>query len=169
RRRGRLVSSMLARRLRGAAEVTVGSPLSLIRRLDVPAVDAAGIPRLVHEAACRADPLWEDLLAGQDPDLEAIVHARYVHHCLSAARAARQRGRQLVLVENPEEKKIHRVARGEADRTGISMAGTVGCYIHPRVAVTQLAPGCADHILRECRDGCDPRTIAIAMSCYASD
>lgn len=58
-----LISRMLRSRLRGGVEVTADSPLSPIRGLDISRVPPAGLPKLVHDALSRQDPLWRDLLA----------------------------------------------------------------------------------------------------------
>jgi hypothetical protein len=165
-RRAWLVSRMLRNRLRGAAEVTADSPLRLIRGLDISRVPPAALPQLVHDAVCRQDPLWRDLLAGRDPSFVTMINASYVYSYLAAVRAARQQRRQVVLVENPDEEPISRHALKAGERTGISMAGTIAFYVHPRVVVTRLAPSGEFYDLRQCADGSDQHTIALAMNCY---
>jgi hypothetical protein len=166
RRRAWLISRMLRGRLRGAAAVTIDSPLSLIRGLDISRVPPAGLPQLVHDAVCRQDPLWRDLLAGQAPSFETMINASYVYSYLAAVRAARRQRRQVVLVENPDEEPIGRHALKACDRTGISMDGTIAFYVHPRVVVTRLAPRGEVYELGECANGADRHTIAIAMKAY---
>jgi hypothetical protein len=166
RRRAWLISRMLRGRLRGTAEVTAGSPLSLIRRLDISRVPPAGLPQLVHDALRRQDPLWRDLLTGTDPSFETIINAGYVYAYLAAVRTARRQRRQVVLVEDPDEEPISRHALKASGRTGISMDGTIAFYVHPRVVVTRLAPSGAAYDLRQCANGADRHTIAIAMNAY---
>ena len=168
RHRARLVGRLLERSLRGvAAVVTVSSPLSaVIRRLDLGRVPPAGLARLTRDTAREQGWLWRALLAGQDPSFPAVINASYRYHYLAAARDAARRGRQVIFAENPEEEKIFRYALEEGGRTGISLSGTPGFYVHPRVVVTRTGPGLAGNGWRECADGCEPGTIAAAVSHY---
>jgi hypothetical protein len=168
RRRGRLLSAMLQDRLpRPAFDVRVTSPLRWMHAIDVLSAAPGDIAGLLHDGARQQDPLWRDLVGGiERQPLQALAFASYVHHYLATAREVQRWGGQLVVVENPEEAIIHSSALLARDRTGMSMDGTIGFYVHPQVVVREIAFRDQGHILYNCKDGCNPSTVEFATSQY---
>jgi hypothetical protein len=166
RHRAHLISRMLKWCLRGTAEVTVTSPLNnLVRCLDISGVPREGLARFVHAAVRKQSCLWQDLLAGKDTSFRTLIYSSYTYHYLAVARQAAKLGRQVLFAEPPDEEKIYRYALKESDRIGIPLAEVPGFYIHPRVVVTEAAFGMG-RVLRDCKHGCEPRTVAQALACY---
>jgi hypothetical protein len=172
RARARLIGQMLAWCLVGTGEVTVSSPLSLIDGIDVFGRPPAALPGELHDAARQQNRLWEVLLAGKPPSLETLIHTSYIYHYLASAAP----GGQLVFVESPEEEAIYWHAAKASAQAGVTLAGAPSFYIHPRVVVTRTVSGCEEHdpdsdcrehLLRNCKDGCEPGTIALALNAYS--
>lgn len=162
RHRAGLIGEILERRLGAVAQVRVSSPLSVVGGLDVQGIRPAEVTRILYEAFWPRDRLWRALLAGTAPSIKAVIRASYVYHYLCVARDAQRQGHQLLLAENPDEEKIFRCALRDCSRTGISLDGMRGFYLHPQVVVTRTAFGYGGSILRDCQDGCEPRTVAAA-------
>jgi hypothetical protein len=169
RARAQLIGQMLAWCLVGTGEVTVSSPLSLVDGIDVFGRAPAALPGELHDAARQQNRLWEGLLAGKPPSLETLIRTSYIYHYLASAAS----GGQLVFAESPEEEPIYWHAAKVSAQAGVTLAGAPSFYIHPRVAVTRTVSGCEEHgpnsdcrehLLRSCKDGCEPGTIALAMN-----
>ncbi len=162
RRRGRRLAGLLRDSLRGTCQVTAGSPMDWLGSTDTWGTAPAGLATLLAGTARRQGRLWHDLLAGAaPPSFEALAFASYTHHYLAAARQAERQGAQLVAVENPDEAAIYRASLRAQHVTGVSMAGTVGLYLHPRVVVTRTAFASPGHWLYNCADGCQPATLSL--------
>jgi hypothetical protein len=172
RARAQLIGQMLTCCLIGAGKVTVSSPLSLIDGIDIFRWAPAALPGELCDAARQQNRLWEVLLAGKPPSLETLIHTSYVYHYLASVAP----GGQLVFVEGPEEEPIYWHAAKASARAGVTLAGAPSLYIHPRVVVTRTVSGCEEHdpdgdcrehLLRNCKDGCEPGTIALALNAHS--
>ena len=169
RARARLIGQMLTWCLMGVGEVTVSSPLSLIDGIDVFGMAPAALPGELHDAARQQNRLWEVLLDGKPPSLGTLIQTSYIYHYLASAAP----GGQLVFAEGPEEEPIYWHAVKASARAGVTLAGAPSFYIHPRAVVTRTVSGCEEHdqdsdcrehLLRNCKDGCEPGTIALALN-----
>ena len=167
RTRARMLALALQGCAGGAAEVTAASPLAFLGGLDTGAWPPGEVLSRLYEAVQAQDGLWDILLGGQPPSFSGLIYASYAHHYLTAAAAARERGHQMLLAEDPDEERIFRSAVAHGGLAAASLLVDVtGFYVHPQVVVTQTAFPGTPRILHKCRDGCDPRTVAAATRYY---
>jgi hypothetical protein len=120
-------------------------------------------PRSFVSAVRQQDRLWRDLLAGRSLSFRNLINSSYVYHYLAAAWDARERGHQMLVAKNPDEELIFRHASEESARAGIPLDAVTGFYVHPQVVVTETEFSGASRILHECKDGCEPATVAAAV------
>jgi hypothetical protein len=67
RRRGQLVTRMLERRLQGACEMTVSSPMAWLDDVDALSVEPAELAGALYARAMRQDGLRHDRVTGASP------------------------------------------------------------------------------------------------------
>ncbi|HEV2412958.1 MAG TPA: hypothetical protein VGS28_04130 [Candidatus Saccharimonadales bacterium] len=168
RQRGRLVEALITGKMsRKNVRIVAKSPLNWLDTFDVFGPKPEELARRLCIRAREYNGLWYDLIGEDDTlPLSELNHLSYIYSYLATAKQAAHLQSQVLFVEDPDEAAIYYHALKAQERTGIYIDKMTGLYVHPRVAVKNLAFPNEDYVLFNCKDGCEPETVDMTLRLY---